>query len=387
MKTVEDINLNKKTVILRCDLNVTIKHGKIIDDTKIRASLKTINYILEHNTKLVIMSHLGKIKEEKDKEKNNMEIVYKRLNELLPDKIKFIDSTSAKEIKKELKKINYGEGILMQNTRYEDLNGKRESNCDKRLSRSWASMGNIFVNDAFGSIHRRHASTYGISCYMRSVTGFLMQKELDNLNRLISPEKPFVVIMGGAKVSDKTKVIDSLIKKADYILIGGAMAFTFLKAEDNEIGKSFLEKSSLELCKELLKKYKDKIILPDDFYGELNGERVLQKIGNIDKDFKGLDIGQATVKKYKEILKKAKTVFWNGPLGMYEEEEYIYGTKQILRFIKKEVKMVILGGGDVVAASNLLNYTKDIEFASTGGGATLKYIEDHKQPGLENIRR
>ena len=387
MKTVEDINLNKKTVILRCDLNVTIKHGKIIDDTKIRASLKTINYILEHNTKLVIMSHLGKIKEEKDKEKNNMEIVYKRLNELLPDKIKFIDSTSAKEIKKELKKINYGEGILMQNTRYEDLNGKRESNCDKRLSRSWASMGNIFVNDAFGSIHRRHASTYGISCYMRSVTGFLMQKELDNLNRLISPEKPFVVIMGGAKVSDKTKVIDSLIKKADYILIGGAMAFTFLKAEDNEIGKSFLEKSSLELCKELLKKYKDKIILPDDFYGELNGERVLQKIGNIDKNFKGLDIGQATVKKYKEILKKAKTVFWNGPLGMYEEEEYIYGTKQILRFIKKEVKMVILGGGDVVAASNLLNYTKDIEFASTGGGATLKYIEDYKQPGLENIRR
>ncbi len=387
MKTVEDINLNKKTVILRCDLNVTIKKGKIIDDTKIRSSLKTINYILEQNTKLVIMSHLGKIKEEKDKEKNNMEIVYKRLNELLPDKIKFIDTTNAKEIKKELKNTNYGEGLLIQNTRYEDLNNNRESNCDKRLSRSWASMGDIFVNDAFGTIHRRHASNYGISCYMRSVTGFLMQKELDNLNRLTSPEKPFVVIMGGAKVSDKTKVIDSLIKKADYILIGGAMAFTFLKAEGYEIGKSFLERSSLELCKELLKKYKDKIILPEDFYGELNDERVLRKVGNIDKEFKGLDIGQATVKKYKEILKKAKTVFWNGPLGMYEEEEYIYGTKQILRFIKKEVKMVILGGGDVVAASNILNYTKDIEFASTGGGATLKYIEDHKQPGLENMKR
>ncbi len=387
MKTIEDINLNKKTVILRCDLNVTIKRGKIIDDTKIRASLKTINYILEQNTKLVIMSHLGKIEEEKDKEKNNMEIVYKRLNELLPDKIKFVDSTSAKEIKKEIKKISYGEGILIQNTRYEDLNGRRESNCDKRLSRSWASMGDIFVNDAFGTIHRRHASNYGISCYMRSVTGFLVQKELDNLNRLTSPEKPFVVIMGGAKVSDKTKVIDSLIKKADYILIGGAMAFTFLKAEDYEIGKSFLEKGSLDLCQDLLKKYKDKIILPDDFYGELNDERVLQKVGNIDKNFKGLDIGQATVKKYKEILKKAKTVFWNGPLGMYEEEEYIYGTKQILRFIKKEVKMVILGGGDVVSASNLLNYTKDIEFASTGGGATLKYIENHKQPGLENMRK
>jgi phosphoglycerate kinase len=248
-------------------------------------------------------------------------------------------------------------------------------------------MGDIFVNDAFGTIHRRHASNYGISCYMRSVTGFLVQKELDNLNRLTSPEKPFVVIMGGAKVSDKTKVIDSLIKKADYILIGGAMAFTFLKAEDYEIGKSFLEKGSLDLCQDLLKKYKDKIILPDDFYGELNDERVLQKVGNIDKNFKGLDIGQATVKKYKEILKKAKTVFWNGPLGMYEEEEYIYGTKQILRFIKKEVKMVILGGGDVVSASNLLNYTKDIEFASTGGGATLKYIENHKQPGLENMRK
>lgn len=387
MKTIENININKKTVLLRCDLNVTIKNKKILDDNKIRASLKTINYILEQNSKLVIMSHLGKIKEEQDKEKNNMEIVYKRLNELLPNKIKFINTTDAKEIKKEIKNINYGEAILIQNTRYEDLDNKKESNCDKRLSKSWASMADVFVNDAFGTIHRRHASNYGVSCYLPSVIGFLVKKELENLNKLRNPEKPFVVIMGGAKVSDKTKIIDSLIKKADHILIGGAMAFTFLKASGYEIGKSYLEKDSIELCEQLLKKYKDKIILPVDFYGDIEGERHLRKVGNIDKEFKGLDIGKETVKEYKEILKNAKTVFWNGPLGMYEEDEYIYGTKEVLKYIKKKEGTVILGGGDVVAASNILNYTKDITFASTGGGATLKYIENHNQPGLENIKK
>ena len=333
------------------------------------------------------MSHLGKIKEEQDKEKNNMEIVYKRLNELLPNKIKFINTTDAKEIKKEIKKINYGEAILIQNTRYEDLDNKKESNCDKRLSKSWASMADVFVNDAFGTIHRRHASNYGVSCYLPSVIGFLVKKELENLNKLRNPEKPFVVIMGGAKVSDKTKIIDSLIKKADHILIGGAMAFTFLKASGYEIGKSYLEKDSIELCEQLLKKYKDKIILPVDFYGDIEGERHLRKVGNIDKKFKGLDIGKETVKEYKEILKNAKTVFWNGPLGMYEEDEYIYGTKEVLKYIKNKEETVILGGGDVVAASNILNYTKDITFASTGGGATLKYIENHNQPGLENIKK
>lgn len=387
MRTIKDINITNKTVILRCDLNVTIKDGKIIDDTRIKSSLKTIEYILNQGAKLVIMSHLGKIKTENDKEKNDMEIVYKKLNELLPDKVSFINSTNYKDIKKYLKKIEYGKALLIQNTRYEDLQGNKESNCDKKLSKNWSKLGDIFVNDAFGTIHRKHASNYGISCYLPSVTGFLVEKELNNLNRLDNPQRPFVIIMGGAKITDKVQVINSLIQKADYILIGGAMANNFIKAKDLEIGKSLIEEDSYDICKNLLDKYSDKIVLPKDFYGEENGKKGLQKVESITSDFITMDIGKETVKEYEQILKNAKTVFWNGPLGKYEEKDYITGTKEILEYIKNNVDTVILGGGDIVAASNILNYTKDITFASTGGGATLKYLENHSQPGLENIMK
>lgn len=387
MRTIKDINITNKTVILRCDLNVTIKDGKIIDDTRIKSSLKTIEYILNQGAKLVIMSHLGKIKTENDKEKNDMEIVYKKLNELLPDKVSFINSTNYKDIKKYLKKIEYGKALLIQNTRYEDLQGNKESKCDKKLSKNWSKMGDVFVNDAFGTIHRKHASNYGISCYLPSVTGFLVEKELNNLNRLDNPQRPFVIIMGGAKITDKVQVINSLIQKADYILIGGAMANNFIKAKDLEIGKSLIEEDSYDICKNLLDKYSDKIVLPKDFYGEKSGKKGLQKLESITSDFITMDIGKETVKEYEQILKNAKTVFWNGPLGKYEEKDYITGTKEILEYIKNNVDTVILGGGDIVAASNILNYTKDITFASTGGGATLKYLENHSQPGLENIMK
>lgn len=385
MNTIENISLKNKTVILRSDLNVTIKDGKIIDDTRIKASLKTINYILNQDAKLLIMSHLGKVKTEKDKEKNDMKIVYDRLNELLPDKISFINSTDHKTIKEELSKIDSGEALLMQNTRYEDLNEKKESNCDEELSKNWASLGEIFINDAFGTIHRKHASNYGISCYLPSAVGFLIQEELEHLNILDNPEKPFTVIMGGAKVSDKVEVIDSLIQKADYILIGGAMANTFVKAKGYNIGNSLYENESISTCKMLFEKYEYKIVIPKDFFGKKNNKRELQTLENITNDFQILDIGTETINHYKKLLEQTKTVFWNGPLGLYEEEDFRYGTKEILKYIKDNVDTVILGGGDIVAASNILGYTKDVTFASTGGGATLEYLTNHKQPGLINM--
>ncbi|MBQ6547270.1 MAG: phosphoglycerate kinase [Bacilli bacterium] len=385
MKTIENINLQGKKVILRSDLNVTIKDGKIIDDTRIKASLKTIEYILNQNAKLLIMSHLGKVKTEEDKEKNDMRIVYDRLNELLPDKVSFINDTNYKNIEETLSKIDYGKALLMQNTRYEDLVNKKESNCDEELARNWASLGDIFINDAFGTIHRKHASNYGISCYLPSAIGFLIQEELDHLNILDNPEKPFIVIMGGAKVSDKVEIIDSMMKKADYILIGGAMANTFLKAKGYEIGSSLYEEEAIVTCKELFEKYDNRIILPVDFFGKTNDKKELENLENISKDFQILDIGTETINNYKKLLQQAKTAFWNGPLGLYEEEDFRYGTKEILEYIKDNVKTVILGGGDIVSASNILGYTKDITFASTGGGATLEYLSNHKEPGLINM--
>ena len=386
MNKIENLDLNNKIVILRCDLNVTISEGKIIDNTRIVSSLKTIKYILDKNAKLVIMSHLGKVKTEEDKQENDMEIVYRELNELLPNKISFIDSTNYEKIKDKLKDIDYGKALLIQNTRYEDLNNKKESNCDEELAKNWASMGEIFINDAFGTIHRKHASNYGISCYLPSAIGFLVEEEINNLNKLDNPEKPFIVIMGGAKVSDKVEIIDALMKKADYILIGGAMANTFIKAKGYDIGNSLYEEEAIDTCKELFKKYEDRIVLPKDFFGKINEIKQIQSINNITKDFQILDIGERTINDYKTILRNAKTVFWNGPLGKYEDQRFIYGTKEILEFLKDNVETVILGGGDIVSASNILGLTKDITFASTGGGATLEYITNHVQPGLKNIK-
>lgn len=389
MKTILDVNLKNKTVILRCDLNVSIKDGQIIDDTKIKSSLKTINYILEQGGKVVILSHLGKIKSEEDKQKNDMKIVYKRLNELIPNKIKFINETSGKTVKKAVKNLDYGRGILIQNTRYEDLNKNKESSCDKHLSKFWAKLGDIYINDAFGTIHRAHASNYGVSNYLESAIGFLVMHELENLNRLDNPKRPFVVIMGGSKISDKIGVISSLIKQADYILVGGAMAFTFLEAKGYRVGDSLFEEKYIDYCKDLLKHYTDRIILPTDLYGTYNlnekPDVILQDVDMIPNDFIGLDIGDETIKLFKSILKNTKTVFWNGPLGAYEYEKFRYGTNEILKYLKENTETVILGGGDIVGCSNLLGYTEDITFASTGGGATLKYLEDHNQPGLRNM--
>lgn len=388
-KSVKDFDVKNKRVILRCDLNVPIKDGVISDDTRIKGSLMTIKYLLDNNCKVIILSHFGKVKCDEDKVKYSLRIVYDRLNELLPGKIKFIPYTNNKIIEEEVNNMDQGSCLLLENTRFEDLDGKKESSCDMELSKYWSSLGDIFINDAFGTLHRKHASNYGISCYLPSGVGFLVLDELSNLDKLDKPARPFGVIMGGAKVSDKLSVINSLIDKVDYLFVGGAMAFTFLKSKGYNIGKSLFEEEQLDYCKSLLDRYEDKIILPSDFYGSNNfsndGEVSLKSIENIDDDFMGLDIGEESIKLFEDKLKDVKTLFWNGPLGVYEFDNYRKGTKEIMEFVSNNIEFSIIGGGDIVSCVNEFGYEDKFSFISTGGGASLSYIADKNLPGLVNI--
>ena len=283
-----------------------------------------------------------------------------------------------------------GDVLLIQNTRYEDLEGKKESKNDPELGRYWASLGDVFVNDAFGTIHRAHASNVGIASNIESCIGFLIEKELNALNVLENPEHPFIVILGGAKVADKIGVIENLVTKADKILIGGGMAFTFLKAQGYEIGKSLLDEENIDFCKKMLENYKDKIELPVDFavtneYTNDEEYRV-KEINNIDYDEMGLDIGPQSIEKYQNIIKTASIVLWNGPLGVYEFDKYKKGTDELLEYaVSNNIKM-ILGGGDIVAAASNSGYKEKVYHASTGGGATLEFLEGKKLPGLEAIK-
>ena len=392
MRTIENVNLKYRTVILRCDLNVSIKDGKIIDDTKIKSSLKTINYILDQKAKLVIMSHLGKIKTEEDKKKNDMRIVYKRLKELLPNQVKFINETSGRRLKKAVRDLKYGEALLIQNTRYEDLKKNKESSCNRRLSKYWASLGDIFINDAFGTIHRRHASNYGISSYLPSAVGFLVQNELKNLNRLDNPKRPFVVIMGGSKVSDKIGVIESLLNKVDTLLIGGGMAYTFFKALGYNVGNSICEEDKINLAMELMEKAKEKgvkFILPvDNKIGKefkADTESKIVSSDAIPDGWEGLDIGPETIKLYAEELKNAKTIVWNGPLGVFEFENFAVGTNEIAKVLGDINAVKIIGGGDSASAVEKAGVAEKMTHISTGGGASLEFLEGKKLPGIEAL--
>lgn len=390
MKTIKDINIENKKVIIRCDFNVPIKEGKIVDDTRIKGALETINYCLDKNCKIILLSHLGRIKEESDLKKNTLEPVAKRLSELLNKEILFSEKTRGKELELTIECMNPKDIILIQNTRYEDLDGKKESKNDPELGKYWASLGDIFINDAFGTIHRAHASNVGIATNLESAVGFLIEKELNALNILENPPRPFVVILGGAKVSDKIGVIENLVTKADKILIGGGMAFTFLKASGNEIGKSLLDEENLEFCQKILKNYQDKIVLPLDVAvtNEFTNEETYREklITEISSNEMGLDIGTKTKEKFEGILKDAKIVIWNGPLGVYEFEKYKKNTDELLNFVVKNNIKTILGGGDIVAAATTANYKDKVYHASTGGGATLEYLEGKILPGLEVIK-
>ena len=388
MKKLKDINVNGKKVIIRCDFNVPIKEGKIIDDTRIVAALPTIKYCLDNNAKVILMSHLGRVKEEADLEKNNLFPVFERLKELIDTNIYFSNVTRGEELENLINNMKEKEIVLIQNTRYEDLDGKKESSNDPELGAYWASLGDIFINDAFGTAHRAHASNVGIASHLESAVGFLIEKELNALSLLDNPTPPFMVILGGAKVSDKIGVIENLVTKADKILIGGGMAFTFLKANGVEIGKSLLDEESLEFCKNVLEKYQEKIILPIDVavtneYTNDEEYRVVD-INSIKSNEMGLDIGEKSEKLFEDTIKDASIVVWNGPLGVYEFDKYKKNTDKLLKFIVDNNIKTILGGGDIVAAAK--EYKDKIYHASTGGGATLEYLEGKELPGIAVIK-
>lgn len=388
-KTIKDFELKEKKVLIRCDFNVPVKNGKIQDDTRIKESLPTIEYALSQGAKVILFSHLGRVKSEEEKQKNNLEVVKTRLSELLKIDVKFSNQTRGDELETMVESLKKGEVLLVQNTRYEDLENKKESNNDPQLGKYWASLGEIFINDAFGTIHRSHASNVGISTHIDSGIGFLIEKELKELEILKNPKRPFVVILGGSKVADKIGVIENLIKKCDKMIIGGGMAFTFLKSQGINVGKSIIDTENIDFCQQILKEYKDKIILPVDIQvtEEFNNESPnrITKIEGIKENEMGMDLGTETLKLIKEELKNSQTIFWNGPLGVYEMEKYKVATQEILETLTRKEKCVILGGGDIVAAATSLGLKEKVTHASTGGGATLEYLEGKSLPGLECI--
>ena len=389
-KTIKDYDLHGKRVIIRCDFNVPMKDGKITDDTRIQAALPTIEYAINESAKVILMSHLGRVKEEKDLVKNDLFPVAQRLSNLLNQKVLFCKSTSGSELKDAVDGLKDGEVLLMQNTRYEDLNGKKESSNDSELGAFWASLGDIYINDAFGTAHRAHASNVGIASHLPNGIGFLIEKELNHLESLKNPERPYVIIMGGAKVSDKIKVIENLAPIADKIMIGGGMAFTFLKAKGIDIGKSLLEEDSLEFCQKMIATYGDKLVLPVDVnvtteFSEETPHHIC-KVSEIGADEMAMDIGPETIAMMKEVLANAKTVFWNGPLGVYEMKEYQKGTNELLNAVANSSIHSVLGGGDIVAAASELGFKDKVSHASTGGGATLEFLEGKELPGIAIIQ-
>lgn len=387
-KSITDLNLTGKRVIIRCDFNVPMKNGEITDDTRIVESLDTIRYAVSERAKVILMSHLGRIKEESDKSKNTLAPVAEKLSELLHRPVLFINKTRSDTLIKTVQEMNEGDILLVENTRFEDLDGKKESGNDDELATYWANLGDIFINDAFGTIHRSHASNVGIGSKLPNAIGFLVEKELKALSRLDNPEHPYIVILGGSKVADKIGVIKKLIEKADKIIIGGGMAFTFLKAAGYSIGSSILDEENIEFCKQMLTNYPGKIILPVDVQAatslEDENSRIV-KINELSATEKGLDIGPETVQEFCDILRTAKTVVWNGPLGVYENPKFCVGTEQVLKFLTDNHIDTILGGGDIVAAASQLGYKDKVSHASTGGGATLEYLEGKSLPGLEVI--
>lgn len=384
-KTIRDYDLNNKKVIIRVDFNVPMKDGVILDDTRIRESLPTIKYALMNNAKVILMSHLGRIKTEKDKENLSLKNVCKRLSQLLNKEVIFVPFTRGLELEKSIENMEQGDIILMENTRFEDLNGNLESGNDSNLGKYWANLGDIFINDAFGTCHRSHASNVGIASNIPSGIGFLVEKEIKNLSVVLdNPNKPFTVIMGGAKISDKVPIIDALAKKADNILIGGAMAFTFLLATGLNVGSSLVDENSISIALDLLKKYADKIILPIDAVvsDSINGKGIEKFVSDIKSNDIGLDIGSKTVEIFGEYLIESKTILWNGPVGYVENSEFQGGTRGLCEILKNLDACKIVGGGDSASAIINLGYKDCMTHISTGGGASLEFIEGKQLPGI-----
>lgn len=393
-KIVTDLDVAGKKVLMRVDFNVPMKDGQITDENRIVAALPTIKYVLENGGKVIAFSHLGKVKEVADLEKRNIEPVAKRLAELLGQPVTFINATRGEELEKAVANLKDGEILMFQNTRFEDLDGKKESKNDPELGKYWASLGDLFVNDAFGTAHRAHASNVGIAANIgegNTAAGFLMEKEIKFIGGAVdAPERPLVAILGGTKVSDKIGVIENLLVKADKILIGGAMMFTFFKALGKNTGKSLVEEDKVDLAKSLLEKANGKIVLPIDTVvcKEFSNDapHSVVSVDAIPDDEMGLDIGPATVKLFADQLIGAKTVVWNGPMGVFEMSNYAKGTIGVCEAIANlEDATTIIGGGDSAAAAISLGFADKFSHISTGGGASLEYLEGKKLPGVESI--
>ena len=388
--TVKDVELKGKKVLVRVDFNVPIKDGVITNDNRITAALPTIKYILEQGGRAVLFSHLGRVKEEADKAGKSLAPVAKALSEKLGQDVVFPGTTRGAELEAAINELKDGEILLVENTRFEDIDGKKESKNDPELGKYWASLGDgIFVNDAFGTAHRAHASNVGISANVdKAVAGFLLENEIAYIQEAVeAPERPFVAILGGSKVSDKIGVIENLLSKADKVIIGGGMAYTFLKAQGYEIGTSLVEDDKLDLAKELLEKAAGKLILPLDhkvanaFAGYTEVKETADQ--NIPAGFMGLDVASKTIADYNTQLEGAKTVVWNGPVGVFENPDFQAGTVGLMEAIVKQpgVKSII-GGGDSAAAAINLGYADKFSWISTGGGASMELVEGKVLPGL-----
>ena len=385
--TVKDLDVKGKRVIVRVDFNVPHKGGVITDDNRVRAALPTINYLTENGAKVILLSHLGKVKTDEDKAKNDMSIVADCLAKLQSAPVRFVNATRGPELEAAVAELKEGEIVLMQNTRYE----KGESKNDPELGAYWASLGDLFVCDAFGSVHRAHASTVGIPTHLPGAVGFLVEKELNVLGGALNdPQRPFVAILGGAKVSDKIGVIENLLKIADKVIIGGGMSYTFSKAMGGEIGTSLLEADKIDLAKDFLAKGEGKLILPidtviaNDFSNPTEIKTV--KAGEIPEGFMGLDIGPETIALFKKELEGAKTVFWNGPMGVFEDPRFAVGTVEVCKTLAElEGATTIIGGGDSASAAKNLGFAEKFSHISTGGGASLEYMEGKELPGVAII--
>ncbi|SEM71018.1 phosphoglycerate kinase [Ligilactobacillus sp. WC1T17] len=393
--TVSDLDVKDKKVLIRVDFNVPVKDGVVGDDNRIVAALPTIKYVIENGGKAILFSHLGRVKTEEDKEKLTMRPVAQKLSDLLEKPVTFVPVTRGAQLEEAIANMKDGDVLLFENTRFEDLDGKKESGNDPELGKYWASLGDMFVNDAFGTAHRSHASNVGISEAMKAegkpaAAGFLLEKEIKFLGDAVdAPVRPFVAVLGGSKVSSKIGVINHLLSKADKVIIGGGMTYTFYKAKGIAVGSSLVEDDKVELAKELMEKAGDKLVLPidnvvaDKFANDANYKTVE---GDIPDGYMALDVGEKSIELFKENLKDAKTVVWNGPMGVFEMPNFAKGTLELGKFIGSlEDATTIVGGGDSVAAAKQLGIADKFSHVSTGGGSSLEYLEGKTLPAVAAV--
>lgn len=389
---IQDMDVRNKKVLLRCDFNVPVKDGVILDDSKIIAALNTIEYLIKQNAKIIILSHFGKVKTESDKEKNSLAIVAEHLQKLVTTKVIFSKQPRSLFLESKIAEMNPGEIIVLENTRFEDVPNKLESNNDPQLAMYWASLADIFCLDAFGSAHRSHASTHGVAKYIPSCVGFLVEQELDMLNQyVLKAEHPFTIVMGGAKVEDKVELIESLLPRCDHLILTGGIANSCLATLGFNVGSSLRTKDPaiMSKIKEILIKYKDKIVLPIDvIIGRVYNEDFIEHINvnEVEDDDIIYDIGMKSINKFSNIINDSKTVFVNGTAGKYEDIKYATGTRELLTTIAKAPAIKIVGGGDGVSAVKHFKLDSHFTFLSTGGGATLEYIINGSLPAIDNIQ-